>query len=263
MHNPARRLLEAASLAGALCLATQAQALDRPQQQVLIESRFLEVTAGISRSTGDFDLDTSFGNNVSKSFSRTREFIGLSGEVPIFDLGGPQVVVGADGRFFLDTTMLNFSFDMHPTAGNDVHARVTNHVQVTPFLGVDFPLNDLVGDAIEQARLRILGGATIGDYKNTLRIDETGGTGNRERFSESGVRVAPTIGAELILDGLVRGGPVDVGLKLGGQVTSGKVPVLSDISGLGFAYRAKAREEARVQLMVIITPRIIIQDEEE
>jgi hypothetical protein len=128
---------------------------------------------------------------------------------------------------------------------------------VTPYVGVDFPLDSLLGDLAEQATLRLFAGATIGDYRNSLRIDETGGNGNVERFTRTSVRVAPTVGGSIVLGRLFGSEGVDVGVKLTGEVTSGRVPGLSDISSLGFAYRSKAREEARVGLMILITPRII------
>jgi hypothetical protein len=257
MLQPVRRLRGAACLVSLLALAAPAQALEPPEPQVLIEARSLHVTAGFTESIGVFDLDTNFGNGQSKSFSRTREFVGIGVDLPVIDLGGPQVVAGADARVFLDTTMLDFSFDLHPTPGNDVRARVTNHVQVTPFVGIDFPLDGLLGGLAEQATFRLSAGATIGDYKNSLRIDETGGNGNVERFTRTSVRVAPTISGSIVLGRLFGTDGVDVGARLTGEVTSGRIPGLSDISSLGFAYRAKAREEARVGLMIVITPRII------
>jgi hypothetical protein len=262
MLQPIHRLRGAACLVSLLAMAAPAQALDNAPPQVLVETRFVQVELGFTESIGVFDLDTSFGNNQSESFSRTREFVGIGIDLPVIDLGGPQVVVGADARLFLDTTMLDFSFDLHPTPGNDVHARVTNHVQVTPFVGVDFPLDSLLGGLAEQASFRLFAGATIGDYKNSLRIDETGGGGNVERFTRTSVRIAPTIGGSIVLGRLFGTDGVDVGARLTGEVTSGRVPGLSDVSGLGFAYRARAREEARVGLMILITPRIVTSSDE-
>jgi hypothetical protein len=258
MLQPVRRLSGAACLVSFLAMAAPAQAFDHGPPQVLIETRFLEVTAGFTESIGSFDLDTNFGNGQSESFSRTREFVGIGIDLPVIDLGGPQVVAGADARVFLDTTMLDVSFDLHQqTPGKDVHAKVTNHVQVTPFVGVDFPLDGLLGDLAEQTTFRLFAGATIGDYKHSLRIDETGGNGNVERFTRTSMRVASTVGGTIVLGRLFGTEGVDVGAKLTGEVTSGRIPGLSGISGLGFAYEAKAREEARVGLVILITPRIL------
>lgn len=254
------RLVGAALLAA---FAMPAGALDRPPSQVQIEAKLIEIQIGVSQTFGTFDLDTSFNNGESGSFSRSRPFLGVGIDVPVLDLGGPTVSVGGDARVFPDSTLVRRSFDMHPTNGNDVRITVSNTVQVSPFVAIDFPTESLLGDLARESSLRLLAGANIGDSKTVLDIDETGGGGNRERFVESTVSVAPFIGGEIVLGGLVQNDSVDVGAKLRGTVAFSDIPVLRGTSGIGNAYRSRVDEDARLELVIFVTPRILRLDEDD
>lgn len=262
MPKSIRRLAGLVSLVVFAGVAAPARAIDEAPRQVLLQPRFVEVSLGLQESLGVLDLDTNFNNGSDKSFSRTREFVGIGIDMPVIDLGGPLVVIGADGRLFFDSTLVNFSFDWHPTNGKDVRVKVSNNVEVTPFVAVDFPLDSLLGDLAQRATARVLAGASIADYKNILTIDETGGGGNVEKFSESAVRVVTTIGGEIVLGGLFSNEVADVSAKLGGKLMFSDIPVLRETSFIGNSYRSRTREEGRVELMIIITPHLFKPTEE-
>jgi len=241
--------------------AREAQAQGRPStQQVLIETKYVEIGIGASSASGNLGFDY-FGNNETKSFSTVRPFINFGFEMPGPRIGNANIVIGANSQIFLTPKIADVTFQN--IGGADVNVVAKNLINVTPFLAFDVPFGD---NPLTQPRLRLFAGPTFADQVITADIDNGF---NREHVSNSKITVSPTVGVELVQPTVAvpQGrtlilGDLNIGIKARGQVTFPQsVPGLSDVPFIGSAFRQNRNAEVSGQLMIFITPQIVKADE--
>lgn len=248
-----------------LMASGSADALDRVRQQVLIEPLILEVGIGASRSGGDLGIEFNnrFFDSEHKSFSTTRGFVTLGVEAPGPRFGQTNVVFGARSQIFFDSQLFDVNFELPQHPNDQVRMTAKNAYNVMPFVGIDFPIDSLIGGQESQARLRILGGPTFSDQRLTVDLDAGG---NHEVQSFDNVAVAPTIGVEVVATHLIvpsgqtvlLGGAFDVGIKAGGQVTFQRaVPSAGHIPLLNALFTQDRDVDASAQLLIFVTPHIV------
>jgi len=229
-------------------------------QQVLIESKFIEIGLGASSARGNLGIDY-FGNSETRSFSTVRPFVGFGFAVPGPQIGNGNFVIGANSQIFLTPKIADVTFQNF--AGADVNVVAKNLINVTTYLAFDIPL--FGGNPLSRPMLRVFGGPTFADQ--VITVDVYNGF-NRDHFSNSKFTVSPTIGLELIQriqstvavpegQTLTLGG-VNVNLKARGQVTFPQgVPGLRDVPFIGGTLTQHRNAEVSAQLMILITPRLL------
>ena len=247
--------------AGLALAAGSAGAQLRSEPQVLIQSTFVEVGGGVSFARGEIGVDFNdpLLNDVSESFSKTRGFLGLGLAATAHPFGHSIFVFGADGQIFFDDELFDLDFNL---PGNQVRATGRNAFNITPFIGIEFALDEALEAAEAQSRMRIFAGPTISDQKVTVVVDDGF---NRERRSASDLIVSPTVSARLVVTNVIV--PEGETLALGGLIMDiaadarvtfpGSLPGLGDIPLLGAAFRQKRDAEFSAGLLILITPRIV------
>ena len=253
------------AVAPVLLMSGSANALDRVQRQVFIEPLILDVGLGAGRSGGDLGIDfnNSFFDNEHKSFSTTRGFVTFGIETPGPRFGQTNIVFGARSQIFFDSQLFDVNFDLPQHPNDQVRMTGKNAFNVTPFVGLDVPIGSLIGAQESQVRLRILGGPTISDQRLTVDLDANG---NHQVQSFDNLLVAPTIGVEVVAtrvvvpsgQTIVLGGPVDVGVRAGGQVTfQHGVPSAGEIPLLNALFKQDRDVDVSAQLQIFVTPHIV------
>jgi hypothetical protein len=242
-----------------------AQALDLPQPQIFRNTFIVDVGVGGSRTSGDLGIDfnNNFFNDQRMSFSTTRGFVTFGVETPGPRIGQSNLVFGARSQVFFNSELFNVNFDLPQRPNDQVRMIGRNAFNITPFVGIDLPIDRLISAQESQARVRIFGGPTFSDQRLTVDLDANG---NHQVQSFDKLVSGVTVGVQavstrvLVPDGqtVLLGGPVDIGVRAGGQVTFQRgVPGFGDIPFLGALFTQHRNIDASVELQIFVTPRLV------
>lgn len=250
------------------------QRLDNPPMQVQIETRILEVTL-----TGELD------QGVQWYFGK---LAGNSTTAGIANVSGSQGALGSGGAGLGATDALFYSF-----VGNNLQVAiraleasgktqvlsapslvVMNNQSAQIQVGDDIPINqttvntintDTTLSSVQYIQTGVIldvvprinpGGLVYLDIRQQVSdAAPLTGTETNPRISTRSIstQVAVQSGQTVLLGGLI---------KQADSNTGSKVPYLGSIPGLGWLFRATTRSNARTELLVLITPRVVASNSE-
>ena len=113
-------------------------------RQVLIKSKFIELSAGagLSRASGELGIDFNgfvFGHET-RSFSKTRGFVAVGAETEIAQFGAANVVLGARAQIYPDSEVFNLNIPVPQTNNAKLNVVGENGVTFIPMLASNFNL---------------------------------------------------------------------------------------------------------------------------
>ena len=249
----------------AVMLPDTAGALEGRSRQVLIESMFLEVGLGGSRSSGSLGIDWNNNqvfDNVNESYTRTRGFLALGVETPGPQIDGLQLVFGTNAQIFFDSEVFDVDFDIGQNFNSRIHMKERNAFNITPYVGVNIPLATEGNGNATRSNLLLFVGPTIADQKLTVDVDNGDSI---QHLTNSSLSVSPTIGAELLVTNLaiaegntIALGGLEIGLKGAVQATfAQKTRTLDGIPIVGALFRSNRDVDVSAELLIVLTPRIV------